>query len=104
METPTQQKITLGSESKHFDLDGGRSDGSSISVTFSIPPEMSSKDLARWTFEEKEKLDLFVLSAEYLKGSLKQPAYVARKASIKAQYDQLLHRQPAPTEEFKEEE
>jgi len=99
MEKPTQQKITLGSESKHFDLDGGRSDGSSISVTFSVPPSMSSKDLAKWTFEEKEKLDLFVLSAEYLKGSLNQQAYVSRKAGIKAQYDQLLHRQPTPNEE-----
>ena len=90
---PTPKKVTLGSESKHFALDDGMSNGSSVSITFDIPKDMLNKDLVTWMYSEKEKLDLFVLSAEVLKGSLTKIAYAARKKVIKENYDRLLHRQ-----------
>ena len=89
---PTPKKMTLGSESKHFALDEGMSNGSSVSITFDIPKDMPNKDLVTWMYSEKERLDLFVLSAEVLKGALSKNEYAVRKATIKTNYDRLLHR------------
>ncbi|HEC65657.1 MAG TPA: hypothetical protein ENI23_10195 [bacterium] len=90
---PTPKKVTLGSESKHFVLEDGVSNGSSVSVTFDIPKDMPKKELVTWMYSEKERLDLFVLSAEVLKGALSKDLYAVRKAVIKENYDRLLHRQ-----------
>ena len=92
MNKPSPKKITLGSEAKHFQLDDGMSNGSSVSMTFDIPDDLPNKDLVMWMYAEKEKLDLFVLSAEHLKGALGRDDYIRRKTQIKAAYDTLLHR------------
>jgi len=89
----TPKSVTIGSEAKHFELDGGVSNGSSISITFDVPNTTSRKELAKWILTEKEKLDLFVLSAEVLKGALSKEHYAARKLLIKSNYDRALHRQ-----------
>jgi len=87
-------KVTIGSEAKHFNLDDGVSNGSSVSMTFDIPePSVTTRhDLNGWILAEKEKLDLFVLSAEVLKGALSKEDFARRRATIKANYDRVLHR------------
>jgi len=97
------KSVTIGSEAKHFELDGGVSNGSSFSITFDIPEDTLRKELTQWILAEKEKLDLLVLSAEVLKGALSKENYAARKLLIKSNYDQALHRLsddsiPIPTE------
>lgn len=89
------KSVTISSEAKHFELDGGVSNGSSLSITFDVPkPDVTSrKDLTQWVLAEKEKLDLLVLSAEVLKGALSADEYARRKALIKSNYDRVLHRQ-----------
>jgi len=89
----TPRSVTIGSEAKNFALDDGVSNGSSISITFDIPRDADRHELAISILSEKEKLDLFVLSAEYLKGALSSDEYARRKALIKANYDRCLHRQ-----------
>jgi len=87
------KSVTIGSEAKHFELDGGVSNGSSFSITFDIPDIIyERKELTLWMLAEKEKLDLLVLSAEVLKGALSKENYAARKLLIKSNYDQALHR------------
>jgi len=88
------KSVTIGSEAKHFALDDGVSNGSSISITFDVPkPDITTrKDLTQWILAEKEKLDLLVLSAEVLKGALSSDEYARRKTLIKANYDKALHR------------
>ncbi|HEC60639.1 MAG TPA: hypothetical protein ENI27_00100 [bacterium] len=93
MTTLIPKKITLGSEAKHFALDEGVSNGSSVSMTFDVPKGISKHDLVQWMYLEKEKLDLFVLSAEFLKGAVSTAEYTARKATIQMNYDRVLHRQ-----------
>jgi len=88
------KSVTISSEAKHFQLDGGVSNGSLFSITFDVPkPDVTSrKELAQWILAEKEKLDLLVLSAEVLKGALSKDEYARRRKLIKSNYDRALHR------------
>jgi len=89
------KQVTIGSEAKHFHLDEGVSNGSSMAMTFDIDfegSELSRHDLNLLILTEKERLDLLVLSAEVLKGSLSPDEYKRRKAMIKKNYDRALHR------------
>lgn len=84
--------VTLGSEAKFFGLDKGESNGSSASITFEIPDGMTDADLKRAMLLEKERLDIFTLITERLKGSLSQELFEARRANIKNGYDKVLKR------------
>lgn len=85
--------VTLTAEQKYFSREDGRSDGSMISVTFHIPEGISDTELKKLMFQEKERLDLFVLIANKLSGSLSDELYTERRAEIKTGYNKLLQRE-----------
>lgn len=83
--------ITLHSELKFFRLgDNGSSDGTSMGITFEVPEGLAGKDLRIEMLREKRALDLMVLNAEMLKGSIDATRYEKRKAVLIQQYDKAL--------------
>lgn len=86
------KSITLESSLKFFGLDSGRSDGSSTSITFEIPPDMSSGEFRKALLEEKEQLDLLVATMELAKGTFARSKYENYKSGLRATYDKLLKR------------
>lgn len=78
---------------KVFSLDRGSSDGSTISITFDVPPGMQRNDLNRALLEEKEKLDMLVLHMERLKGTISPDFFGTRADQIKAAYATIPKRE-----------
>lgn len=91
--TPTQ--ITLNSGLKNFGLDKGASEASEASVTFTVnPPEggVNRVDLKKAMLLEQQRLDLFVLAAQRLKGAINDDAYRHHREIIKSNYELALGR------------
>lgn len=88
------RSITLESTFKVFSLDKGASDGSTLTMAFDVPPEMSPQELRKALLTEKERMDLLVLTMERAKGVVPDSVWVARKNRLKATYDQILKREP----------
>lgn len=85
------RSVTIQSEVKFFRLgDNGSSDGSSIGVTFDIPDGLSAKETRLEILKEKRALDIMVLNAERLKGTIDERRYDLRKQAITTAYDKAL--------------
>lgn len=83
--------ITLHSEVKFFRLgDNGSSDGTSMGITFDVPPDLTGRELSIEMLKEKRKLDLLVLNAEMLKGTIDATRYGNRKKVLNEQYATAL--------------
>jgi hypothetical protein len=93
------RQITVGSDFKAFTKSDpiGLSDGSSVSITFDVDPNLNDVELSRLVFIEKEKLDLATLTMEYAKGSITDTLFQHRKARIRGTYDKILKRGPEQT-------
>lgn len=89
-------RITIESTLKIFSLDKGASDGSTLTIEFNLPEGALSADLSvkRAILEEKEVIDLLVLTMEKAKGVMSDALFLARKAMLKKSYDALLRRSP----------
>lgn len=84
-------RVTLESSLKLFGLQQGSSEGSLIQMTFEIPEGFENNgQLLRLMLREKEKLDLFCLSAERLRGTLTSEEYQRRRALILQSYASVL--------------
>jgi len=88
----TPKSVTLSSEAKFFDRDRGSSDGSMISMTFTVPEDVTRIDLRALILKEKEKLDLFVLYSEKIKGTVSDIIFRDRRDLIRQHYNTLLGR------------
>lgn len=84
--------ITIESTVKFFELDRGMSSGSTVQMQFDIPDDMEDAELKIVRMEEKERLDLVLLSMEVARGGMSVENYSKRKNAIKANYDKLLKR------------
>lgn len=84
--------VTIESNLKAFGLDKGISDGTTVSVTYDVPPDTTRPEFTRLVLEEKERLDKLALYMEHAKGSVENDFLSRRKAQIERGYDKLLKR------------
>ena len=67
----------------------GYSDGTSVRMTYSVPDDMVREELDLLLEEEQQTLDLYVLKAEHIKGTLPDDVFHARKDRIIQIYRKL---------------
>lgn len=85
------RSVTIQSEVKFFRLgDAGSSDGTSMGMTFDIPEGMTTREVRIEMLKEKRALDLMVLNAERLKGTIDDRRYDLRKSTIMRSYEAAL--------------
>lgn len=89
--TPTQ--VTIESSFKAFTLEKGESVGSSVSITFAVPPDMEKGELGQAMLAEKEGLDVLVGTMELASGGLNRARYEDWKKRLREWYDRLLKRE-----------
>lgn len=86
------RKISIEGSFKSIRLDQNSSDGSSLQMTFDVPSGMTRDELKQAVLVEKRDVDFFVLRAEYLKGSIDQTVFKARRDLLKERYEKLFER------------
>lgn len=86
------RRTTIESNVKFFELDKGMSSGSAVSIEFDLPEDMDDDELKVARMEEKERLDLVLLSMEVARGGMSVENYKRRKDAIRLNYDKLLKR------------
>lgn len=87
------RQVTITSELKFFGLDRGSSTGSPVSVTYDVPEGLEGSDFRRTVLEEKERLDILVLTMELARGGITRLAYDEKRANLRRSFDGLLQRE-----------
>jgi len=81
--------VSLGSSLKFFSKERGVSSGSEITISYELPPDTSDLDFNLILTREKERLDLLVLGAEFVRSSISQDDFATRKLAIKRTYEKI---------------
>lgn len=72
----------------------GRSSGTEVAFHYRVDlakyPDLSPIELKRVILDEKRRLDLLCLDAEYLRGSIAYERYKAERAAIRERYGKVL--------------
>lgn len=84
------KEVTIEGSFKTFGLDKGRSDGTTVSMTFTVPEGMSIGELRMAMLKEKCKVDVLCFTAEALKGTIAAPLYEKLKGDLTKAYDKLV--------------
>lgn len=90
IKTLTPKNVRLESSLKYFGLEKGSSEGTTISIEYGVPEGITRKDLTILMLAENERLDLFCLLTERLRGALTDADYTTRRDALKAKYKTLL--------------
>lgn len=91
--TLVPRSVTLGAELKFFSLEKGATDGTQLSVTFDVPPDVTLHDFKIMCHEQQRDLALYVLTSERLKGSLTSELYATRKNTIVKNYEKITEQE-----------
>lgn len=86
------KEVTVESTFKAFDLDAGKSDGTTISVTYSVPEGATQLELAEAVMRESYRTSSQCLKAEAAKGSISDSFYKERMERMKVTYGRMAEK------------
>lgn len=84
------KSVRIEATLKYFGLDKGSSEGTAVSIEYLIPEGISRNELTKLMLTENERLDVFCLLSERLRGSLSDVDYKNRRDTLKLKYESLL--------------
>ena len=91
--------ITIESSGKFFGLEKGVSTGTLIATTFDVPEGTTADELKVARLEEKERLDLLVLTMEVARGSMTVEEYKGRRSVVQENYAKIRTKYEASNEQ-----
>jgi len=87
--------VVLESTFKSIQLTANSSDGTSVTISFTVPTGLQGKELKLQMYKEAESLHLFTLNNERMKGTITEETYQRRRKLIKENFGFLLGRTDA---------
>lgn len=84
------KEVTVESTFKSFGLDAGKSDGTTISVTCSVPEGATQLELAEAVLREAYRTSLQCLKAEAAKGTISKEFYEERSIRMRDTFKRVL--------------